>query len=317
MLEKIIIKLKRIFIPSEENDFKPGFLKSRFLFYYLLVLIVLKIGVVLLVISLPQNIFFADVSRAIIMELANKQREDLGLLPLKENPQLNEAALLKAKDMITKNYFGHQSPRGTSPWDWLTNVGYDYQAAGENLGIGFLDSEEIYQAWNDSSSHKANLLNPKYKETGIAILQGYFKGNKTTVVVQFFGSEKKGVELFFEPQTVSAKESPEATGQVGEVVQPSEVPSDLVSAEVSSERGLKFRLLKFMAKDYSNLLQKIIFYSLFLICIALIVNIIIKPDIQNRQLIIKTLKILSLLILLVLLNKAIILKLIPHTLGIN
>lgn len=116
--------------------------------------------------------------------------DQTGLPPLSENPVLDRAAALKAADMMQKNYFAHTSPDGTDPWHWFKVSGYNYRFAGENLAIGYVDSQEVNQAWLDSPTHRANILNRNYKEIGIAVLQGSFQGAKTTVVVQEFGTKQ-------------------------------------------------------------------------------------------------------------------------------
>ncbi len=92
-----------------------------------------------------------------MLELTNEERIDNGLSALELNPKLELAAQQKAQDILSKDYFAHQSPDGFTPWYWFEKVGYDYQYAGENLAIGFLDSEEVSQAWLESPSHRANL----------------------------------------------------------------------------------------------------------------------------------------------------------------
>ncbi|GAH47620.1 unnamed protein product, partial [marine sediment metagenome] len=88
--------------------------------------------------------------------------ESLGLSALRENPQLSKAALLKAQDMLENDYFAHRSPEGITGWYWIKKAGYNYQRAGENLAIAFLDSEEVHKAWNDSSLQHYLLF--QYKE---------------------------------------------------------------------------------------------------------------------------------------------------------
>ena len=189
-MKKIIFKIKLIFIPCEENHYRPGILQSNFLPFLLLFLFFLKFIIIPFLIYFPNANLFADVSKAVLIELTNKERQELGLNLLKENSKLNQAALLKAQDILTYDYFAHQSPQGKTPWHWIKKANYNYQTAGENLGIGFLDSTEVHQEWNNSPSHKANLLNPKYQEIGIAIVKGNFQGNDATIVVQLFGKEK-------------------------------------------------------------------------------------------------------------------------------
>ncbi|MGB9743348.1 MAG: CAP domain-containing protein [Minisyncoccales bacterium] len=181
-------QLKLFFIPCQANNYKPRFLDSKFLFYYAVILLFLKLLIIPVFLYFPNTVFFADITKIDLINLANNTRAYFKLTPLKENPLLNEAAYLKAKDMLEKGYFAHYSPEGLSPWYWLQKIGYQYRSAGENLAIGFVDSEQVHQAWLNSPSHKQNIINPKYQEIGIAVLKGKFQGSETTLVVQYFGS---------------------------------------------------------------------------------------------------------------------------------
>ena len=325
MLEKIISKLQIIFIPCQENDYRPKFLESNILLYYIVILLALKLIVVLFLVYLPKTIFFSDISRTVLIELTNKERQSLGVNSLEENALLNKAAQLKAQDIITYDYFSHQSPTGITPWYWFKKAGYNYQIAGENLGIGFLDSEEIYQAWNDSPSHRANLLNPKYQDIGIAVLKGDFNGNETTLVVQLFGSPTT-IEPVKTVESVKAEEEEEKTTElVQEIKEKTEV--DKLEGEILGETyiesftaeekdGFKFKFMKFMALGYNNLVQKITFYSLLLITLSLILNIFVRFNVQHKDLILKTVFFGAILILFIFVNKEFIIQLIPHNLGI-
>lgn len=64
--------------------------------------------------------------------------------------------------MFTQNYWAHVAPDGTQPWSFISAVGYAYQSAGENLGRDFYTEESLVQAWLDSPTHKANLLNANF-----------------------------------------------------------------------------------------------------------------------------------------------------------
>ena len=329
MLKKIISKLQIIFIPCQSNDYRPKFLASRFLFYFFIALILLKLAFISSLFYFPETLFFAEISRSYLVELTNQERENLGINLLRINPQLNEAALLKAQDMLDKDYFSHQSPEGIVPWHWFGEADYSYQKAGENLGIGFLDSEEIYWAWYDSPSHKANLLNSNFQDIGIAILTGEFEGAETTVVVQLFGSpliEKIPEEK--EPSQPEEKEPPQPEEK--EPSQPEEKePSQTVSGveqekEILSgpaqgpeiKRSIGFSFFRFMTTNYNDLVQKIIFFSLALIVISLMVNILVKFNVQHKDLIWKTVFLVVILGLFVLINKELIIQFIPHSLSI-
>lgn len=107
---------------------------------------------------------------------------------LKLNPVLCAIAAAKANDMLTNNYWAHVSPSGKDPWYWFKLIGYKYQYAGENLAVGFLNDSATMQAWEQSPTHNANLLNAHYKEIGVAVVYGQLQGRWGYLVVQEFGS---------------------------------------------------------------------------------------------------------------------------------
>jgi len=333
-MKKIVRKAKLLFIPCEENHYKPRFLAGGILFYFVLTLLFLKLIAVSFVAYFPKTIFFADLTKTALIQLTNQERQSLGLSALKENSVLDQAAQQKAQDMLASDYFSHYSPAGVSPWYWFKKVGYSYQLAGENLAIGFLDSEEVVQAWLNSPSHKANLVNSTFQETGMAVLKGDFQGSEATVVVQLFGSPiQKTVEKVLPKEEPEAKEEilPPTTPAPAEVIAGEEkiVEEPLTEKEVAAgvsefqltasqpevkKEEFSFNIFKFMMLDYSDILQKIIFYSLLLITFALILNIFIKIHIQDKKLIFKTAIFIVLLVLFVLSNKEFIINLVPHNL---
>lgn len=128
--------------------------------------------------------------QAKIIAETNIQRYDQGdgLLPLFENEKLNKAALAKANDMFLNQYFEHISPSGISPGELVQNYGYEYIIAGENLILGnFASEKDLVQAWMDSPGHRANILNDRYTEIGVAIIKGEYEGNTVWIGVQEFG----------------------------------------------------------------------------------------------------------------------------------
>jgi uncharacterized protein YkwD len=180
---------KNLFTKKSISNFSQKLLQSKTLLYFVIFLLIIKIFTVGIFINFPANIFFADITKAILTNLVNQEREALGLNTLAQNEKLDQAAYLKAYNMIQNDYFAHTSPTGVTPWFWFSQVGYNYKYAGENLAIGFFDSKTVYDAWLNSPAHKENLLNPNYKEIGTAVVQG-FGENNAIVVVQLFGSLK-------------------------------------------------------------------------------------------------------------------------------
>jgi uncharacterized protein YkwD len=122
----------------------------------------------------PDN---AELVRAAVLCLVNKERAQNGDAPLALSPQLQQAAEGHCDEMITADYFEHVSPSGLTPVDRIRadgyipnkNVGY---VIGENLAwgtLGLATPQAIVNAWIASPGHLANILETQYTETGIGV----------------------------------------------------------------------------------------------------------------------------------------------------
>jgi hypothetical protein len=180
--------VKHLFIPHAGNDYKPHFFRE------LSIALILLLGLFLLGFSAGSSYFInktvlgASVGASVLVDLTNQSRLAYNEQPLVRNEKLDAAAQMKAENMIQEDYFAHDSPKGVTPWHWFNEVGYTFLYAGENLAINFTDSEAVNQAWLDSPKHKANLLDVKFKEIGIAAVEGLHNGVDTIFVVQLFGT---------------------------------------------------------------------------------------------------------------------------------
>ena len=77
--------------------------------------------------------------------------------------------------------------------DLAEEVGYNYIVMGENLAYGdFKNDNALVQAWMDSPLHRANILNSKYSEIGLAVGKVNFKDKETWLAVQHFGKPLSG-----------------------------------------------------------------------------------------------------------------------------
>ncbi len=123
-----------------------------------------------------------------ILLLVNQERFNFNLKPLKSNPKLTQAANDKISDMITNNYFAHISPSGKKWSEFIQAVDYNYTIGGENLARNYTTPKETVQAWLNSPTHRENILNPKLKETGIALKSSIKNQTKNIYIVQTFGS---------------------------------------------------------------------------------------------------------------------------------
>ncbi len=123
-----------------------------------------------------------------IIRITNIERQKLERPKLKENKLLTVAAKVKLDDMFQKQYFEHISPDRRGPSDIIKSTGYEYIMVGENLAEGnFKSSEELLLGWMNSPGHRANIINPKYTEIGVAVREGEFQGKKVWMAVQEFG----------------------------------------------------------------------------------------------------------------------------------
>lgn len=188
--------IKKLFVPHHSNAYRPHILRRRSLMF-LLALALLAEGTLVANLLARQSghDFLAAVIQNEIISLTNAQRAQNSVGVLAENKRLDFAAQAKADDMAAKGYFAHNGPDGKQPWAWIDGAGYDYQYAGENLAVRFVDSKDVLAGWMASPTHRANIVKPAYTDIGVGIAQGMYKGQPATFVVQYFGKPAKAVSL--------------------------------------------------------------------------------------------------------------------------
>jgi uncharacterized protein YkwD len=74
--------------------------------------------------------------------------------------------------MARNHYFDHVDQSGRSPADRVKAAGYREQRVAENIAYGTLSTEEVIAGWLKSPGHCENLMEPRFKEMGIAYAQG-------------------------------------------------------------------------------------------------------------------------------------------------
>jgi uncharacterized protein YkwD len=110
--------------------------------------------------------------RAATLCLINAERARHRLVPLSENTLLDRAAELHSIDMAKRNFFEHQNPDGEQPDARIVHEGYPPILVGENLAWGETTKSTpawIVSAWMKSPGHRANILEPNYREIGIGM----------------------------------------------------------------------------------------------------------------------------------------------------
>lgn len=107
--------------------------------------------------------------------------------PLAMNAELSAAAREHSQDMMDNNYFDHYSLDGRSPWDRITNAGYIYSYAGENLALRaysqpvsmgdaalYMHGDLFVDDGVSGRGHRVNMLNENFTEVGISIVAGSY-----------------------------------------------------------------------------------------------------------------------------------------------
>lgn len=199
--------LRHLFIPHHTNNHKARILHPASLTLIVALFLIGQFALNYFAFISPSILGFAsNITPEKVIEITNQKRAEKGLDPLKNNSLLNEIAQRKAGDMFAFNYWAHNSPSGRDPWTFFQEVGYKYIYAGENLARDFMNSESVVEAWMNSPSHRDNILNPNYKEIGLAVVNGTINGVETTLVIQSFGTPTPAVPSIA-PRTVLRKPS--------------------------------------------------------------------------------------------------------------
>lgn len=103
-----------------------------------------------------------------LLTLCNETRANENLTELTINEKLNENAQERADEIAESGEFSHIRPDGSG---CLTVIKTDYIYAGENLAKGDGNAENIFKEWMASTSHKENIMNGAYTQTGFGCAQ--------------------------------------------------------------------------------------------------------------------------------------------------
>lgn len=202
---RLLRHAKHLLVPSKSNSYHPHLIRWQGLGAVLVLTLVIQLGYGLIttghleVLGRASNIVVDD-----LVKDTNIERKVAGLSELTLNDQLSKAAFAKAQDMITNNYWAHDSPSGVKPWKWLADQGYNYNVAGENLAKNYPNAKATVSAWMASSTHRANLLGEKYQDVGFGVVEGALNGQETTIIVAYYGAPVTGVAAASDQKTTIA-----------------------------------------------------------------------------------------------------------------
>lgn len=315
--------LKKYFIPHDQNNYKPHFLRHESAIVVFLFVVIVELAFLIQVfIVFDKTNFLASVLPGVLTALTNEERTQNDASPLVQNELLVKAAELKAKDMATRGYFAHVSPDGKTPWYWLEQVGYKYAMAGENLAVNFFESDDVAEAWMNSPTHRANIVKKNYTEIGIAVASGVYEGKNTVFVAQFFGTPLLvASSVPPTPKTETKKTTPAKPAEIKEKTPEITTPPKTVAvasptvqvlgeeanppASINQNENIFLSLISFIEKVLASPRQYVnyIYGAIaFLVASALLLAIFIKREFQHPALIGRGIAIVIIIISLVIVN---------------
>jgi hypothetical protein len=140
-----------------------------------------------------------------LLELINAERAKAGVQPLAFDNDLSEAAEGHSRWMLAADVFSHTGSGGSSSTQRMKAAGYVLNgswATGENIAwattrapTGYQDEVKLLHTnLMNSSGHRANLLNPNFREVGLGVEVGDYRGRSSAFLTEDFA--KAGSDLF-------------------------------------------------------------------------------------------------------------------------
>lgn len=158
------------------------------------------------------------VSADIISEI-NKERLSRGMSALKFDPLLSQAAQSRSGYLAGQGQIFHVTAPAGTPWPVLSQAGYQYTLAGENLALGIETSRELASRWMASPTHRDNILHGQYEDIGVGVTSGYYGNQEASYVVVYFGKKRPGAVSVSSPTTVTSLPKTYPSGASGGTTQ--------------------------------------------------------------------------------------------------
>ena len=116
-------------------------------------------------------------ARNAVLCFLNRERRERGLSALRQDDKLERASQRHNEHMVEKKCFAHECPGEATLEQRLRSVNYLHGglfrwAYGENIAWGeehLSTPRSMVKAWMNSSGHRANILNPTFKEVGVGV----------------------------------------------------------------------------------------------------------------------------------------------------
>jgi uncharacterized protein YkwD len=132
-----------------------------------------------------------------VLHQLNAIRSRHGLVPLRASARLAAAAAQHSREMASDGYFEHSSVDGTAfstrIAHWYPSKGFGFWSVGENLlwSSPSVDPGRALTMWMHSPEHRANILDSRWREIGVAAVHttagGTYGNQPVTIITTDFG----------------------------------------------------------------------------------------------------------------------------------
>lgn len=138
----------------------------------------------------PAVAFHQRANESTLLDLIDHARTKRGLASLRLNTALDRAALSHSREMLSHGWFSHLSIGGGGCCGRLLRTGYSRNgyrswAVSEVIGRGAGargTPQVIFTAWMRSSYHRSVLLSKRWRDVGIGVASGRFRGLSGSVL---------------------------------------------------------------------------------------------------------------------------------------
>jgi uncharacterized protein YkwD len=108
-----------------------------------------------------------------VFTYTNAYRARAGAPALRYQYALTVAAQRHANDMAAHNRLTHVGSDGSNAGQRIIRAGFRWTSWAENIAVGYTSSSAVVNAWFNSTGHRANMLNPRFRWMGVGIAYGY------------------------------------------------------------------------------------------------------------------------------------------------
>jgi len=157
-----------------------------------------------------------------MLNAVNAERSNEGLGALCYNDKLINAAQIHSDDMAGGNFLSHDGSDGSSPFERITDAGFSWNYAAENIAQGQQTVESVMTAWMNSSGHRANILSSSSKYFGLGLA---YSASNTPYWTQVFANSQSESCSSVTPAPVSPVTNPTAPPTTAPVTIPTAPPT--------------------------------------------------------------------------------------------